>query len=201
VSNHFQPLESLCHKGGEPDGNNPLLDQARKDYREGRALLGKGDLGAAALALHNALKGFEELADEQGMANAMDRLGDVCLARGEYTSAIAHFHKAQVICAQEEDSFSQLALNKKMTAAYRKLEEHDKALELLFDMLEHYRLTNNPKGAVEIMIGIAEVYNEQGERTKAADTYRSIAAIHSRFKHTRLAEEFNLRAAALEQER
>lgn len=199
MSNHFQPLDTLCHKGGGPDENNPLLDQARKDYREGRTLLGKGDFGAAAMALHNALKGFEELGNEQGVANALDRLGDVCFARGEYAPAIVHFQKAQVICEKEDDSFSQLALNKKMTAAYRKLEEHEKALELLFDMLEHYRLTNNPKGAVEIMIGIAEVYNEQGERAKAADTYRSIADIHNRFKHTRLAEEFNLRAAALEQ--
>nr|WP_240193342.1 tetratricopeptide repeat protein [Desulfobulbus alkaliphilus] len=153
------------------------------------------------MAFHNALKGFEEQGDEQGIANASDRLGDVCLARGEYALAITHYQRAHVICEKEDDSFSQLALNKKMTAAYRKLEEHDKALELLFDMLEHYRLTNNPKGAVEIMIGIAEVYNEQGERAKAADTYRSIAGIHSRFKHTRLAEEFNLRAAALEQKR
>lgn len=201
MSNHLQPLDSLCHTGGEPGFNDPMLDQARKDYREGRTLLGRGDHAAAALALHNALKGFEEQADEQGIANAADRLGDVCLARGEYELAITHFQRAQVICEKGDDSFSQLALNKKMTAAYRKLEEHDKALELLFDMLEHYRLTNNPKGAVEIMIGIAEVYNEQGERTKAADTYRSIAGIHNRFKHTRLAEEFNLRAAALEQKR
>ncbi|MBM9535935.1 tetratricopeptide repeat protein [Desulfobulbus alkaliphilus] len=201
MSNHFQPLDSLCPMGGQSGDTDQMLDQARKDYREGRTLLGKSEFGAAAMAFHNALKGFEEQGDEQGIANASDRLGDVCLARGEYALAITHYQRAHVICEKEDDSFSQLALNKKMTAAYRKLEEHDKALELLFDMLEHYRLTNNPKGAVEIMIGIAEVYNEQGERAKAADTYRSIAGIHSRFKHTRLAEEFNLRAAALEQKR
>lgn len=201
MSNHFQPLDSLCPAGEDKSGEDQLLDQARKDYLEGRTLLGKGDLAGAGLAFHNALKGFEEQGSEQGIANASDRLGDVCLARGEHGLAITHFQRAHVICEKEDDSFSQLALNKKMTVAYRKLEEHDKALELLYDMLEHYRLTNNPKGAVEILIGIAEVYNEQGDRAKAADAYRSVASIHTRFKHARLAEEFSLRAAALEQGR
>ena len=62
-------------------------------------------------------------------------------------------------------------------------------------LLEHYRLTKNPKGTVEMLIVIAEVYTEQGERWKAADAYRSVASIHAGFKHARLAEEFNQRAA------
>ena len=64
-------------------------------------------------------------------------------------------------------------------------------------MLEHYRLTQNPKGAVDILIAIAEVYIEQGAKAKAADAYRSVASIHARFKHVRLAEEYNQRAEAL----
>ena len=112
--------------------------------------------------------------------------------------AITNFQRAYTICEKEDDSFSQLALNKKMAVAYRKLGDHEKAFELLYDMLEHYRLTQNPKGAVEILIVIAEVYNELGDRGKAADAYRSVASIHGRFNHARLAEEFNQRAAALE---
>ena len=100
---------------------------------------------------------------------------------------------------KEDYSFSQLALNKKMAVAYRKLGDREKSLELLYDMLEHYRLTQNPKGAVEILIVIAEVYSEQGEKARAADAYRSVASIHARFKHSRLAKEFNQLAAALEQ--
>ena len=38
-----------------------------------------------------------------------------------------------------------LALNKKMAVAYRKLGDQEKALELLYDMLEHYRLTKIPR--------------------------------------------------------
>ena len=198
ASENIQPLSSLQPVTGEPAGED--LDPARKDYLEGRKLYSQGDYAQAAQAFHNALRGFEEQGDEQGVANAADRLGDACLAREEYALAIANYRRAFAVCEKEDDSFSQLSLNKKMAAAYRKLGDHEKALELLFDMLEHYRLTNNPKGAVEILVSIAETYAEQGDRARAADAYRSVASIHARFKHSRQAAEFNQRAEALERE-
>ena len=198
ASENIQPLSSLQPVTGEPAGED--LDPARKDYLEGRKLYSQGDYAQAAQAFHNALRGFEEQGDEQGVANAADRLGDACLAREEYAMAIANYRRAFAVCEKEDDSFSQLSLNKKMAAAYRKLGDHEKALELLFDMLEHYRLTNNPKGAVEILVVIAETYAEQGDRARAADAYRSVASIHARFKHSRQAAEFNQRAEALERE-
>ena len=198
ASENIQPLSSLQPVTGEPAGED--LDPARKDYLEGRKLYSQGDYAQAAQAFHNALRGFEEQGDEQGVANAADRLGDACLAREEYAMAIANYRRAFAVCEKEDDSFSQLSLNKKMAAAYRKLGDHEKALELLFDMLEHYRLTNNPKGAVEILVSIAETYAEQGDRARAADAYRSVASIHARFKHARLAAEFDQQAEALERE-
>ena len=198
ASENIQPLSSLQPVTGEQAGED--LDPARKDYLEGRNLYSQGDYAQAAQAFHNALRGFEEQGDEQSVANAADRLGDACLAREEYAMAIANYRRAFAVCEKEDDSFSQLSLNKKMAAAYRKLGDHEKALELLFDMLEHYRLTNNPKGAVEILVSIAETYAEQGDRARAADAYRSVASIHARFKHSRQAAEFNQRAEALERE-
>lgn len=198
VSDNIKPLGSIGPMAQGNAGEVPETDPARKDYLEGRRLFSEGDYAQAAHAFHNALLGFEEQGNEQGVANASDRLGDACLARDEYAMAITNFQRAYTICEKEDDSFSQLSLNKKMAAAYRKLGDHEKALELLYDMLEHYRLTQNPKGAVEILIVVAEVYNELGDRGKAADAYRSVASIHARFKHARLAEEFNQRAAALE---
>ncbi len=198
ASDTLQPLNTLAPmpKGPETDPDDP----ARKDYIEGRKFFKQGEYTQAAMAFHNALRGFEEKGDQIGMANAADRLGDACLARGEYAMALANYQQAQTICEKEDDSFSLLALNKKMAAAYRKLNDNDKALELLYDILEHYRLTNNPKGAVEVLTLIAETYNETGDKASAADAYRSVSSIHKRFKHQRLAEEFAQRAAALEQE-
>ena len=199
ASEFIQPLNSLgpvaAANGSDQDPDN----QAKKDYTEGRKFLSNGEYTQAAIAFHNALRGFEEQGDQAGVANASDRLGDACLARDEYAMAVANYQRACDICEKEDDSFSVLALNKKMAIAYRKLGDQEKALELLYDTLEHYRLTNNPQGAVEALIAIAETYSEQGEKSKAADAYRSVASIHARFKHVRLAEEFNQRASSLEQ--
>ena len=198
ASEFIQPLQNIGPMAKENCGVQEE-DQARKDYREGRTLYGGGDYAQAAVAFHNALRGFEEQGNLAGMANACDRLGDAGLAREEYAMAVANYQRALAICEKEDDSFSVLALNKKMATAYRKLGDQGKALELLYDILEHYRLTNNPKGAVEALEVIGETYLERGDRLKAADAYRSVASIHARFKHPRLAEEFNRKADELEQ--
>lgn len=200
TTNNLQPLSSL---GSPPqqDGlqaeieNNP----ARQEYKEARKLLDKGEYVQAAMGFHNALRGFEEQDDRIGVANASDRLGDACLAREEYAMAMANFERAHAICVEEEDSFSQLSLNKKMVHCCRKLGQQAKALELLDDMLEHYQLTRNPKGVVETLEILAEVYVEQGDRARAADAYHSAAGIHTHFKHTRRAEELVQLAEKTEQ--
>jgi tetratricopeptide (TPR) repeat protein len=107
ASENIQPLSSLQPVTGEPA--NEELDPARKDYLEGRKLYSQGEYAQAALAFHNALRGFEEQGDEQGVANAADRLGDACLAREEYAMAIANNRRAFAVCEKEEDSFSQLS--------------------------------------------------------------------------------------------
>ncbi|MCI5149817.1 MAG: tetratricopeptide repeat protein, partial [Candidatus Electrothrix sp. MAN1_4] len=127
-----------------------------------------------------------------------DRLGDVCTEKQDYTAALEHYRRAYAICEKEEDSFSILALNKKMAAIYRKQGEQDKAMELLLDMVAHYHMNQNPKGMVEVMAVIAELYQEKGENLKAADTYRTISSIHKSFKHKRMAEEFAALAEELE---
>ncbi len=176
-----------------------LKDPAKKDYKEGRELFDKGDFNQAAILLHNALRGFEEQGNEAGVANASDRLGDVCLAKKEYQMAIENFLRAHEICKKEEDSFSILALNKKIAGAHKKLGHLDQALELLLDIFEHYSLMKNPKGTVEILEVIAEVYLEKGEKEKAADSYRTISSIHTTFKHARLAQDYEAKAGLVEQ--
>ncbi len=200
-SAHIQPLSSLGAVDPQKAREEALKkDPAKRDYLEGRELLKKGEYGQAGMAFHNALKGFEKKGDEQGVANASDRLGDVCLALEEFDNALKHYQRAYAICEKEEDSFSILALNKKIAAVYKKQGELDKALEVLFDMVEHYQLTRNPKGMVDVMVMVADVYLEKGDKQKAADTYRTVSSIHKNFKHKRMAEEFAARADELSRE-
>ncbi|MCI5195988.1 MAG: tetratricopeptide repeat protein [Candidatus Electrothrix sp. AW5] len=200
MSTSIQPLSSIGPADPEKAREEELKkDPAKRDYLQGREELKKGDYTMAAMSFHNALKGFEEKGDEQGIANASDRLGDVCLEKKDFTAALEHYQRAYTICEKEKDSFSTLALNKKIAAIYREQGELNKAMEVLFDMVEHYQLTRNPKGMVEVMVVIAELYREKGEPLKAADTYRTVSSIHKNFKHKRMSEEFAALADELEQ--
>jgi len=202
VSDSIQPLNSLAPMDNPEKEKkvDDINDPARLDYVKGRAQYSAGEFSEAALSFHNALKGFEEQEDEAGVANASDRLGDTCMAKEEYGMALEHYKRAFDICEKEEDSFSTLALNKKMAASYRKLGQLDEALELLYDMLEHYQLTKNPKGVVEMLTVMAELFIQQSRIQEAADAYRTISSVHAGFKHKRLAEEFARKAEDLVQE-
>ncbi|WPD23604.1 MAG: tetratricopeptide repeat protein [Candidatus Electrothrix scaldis] len=200
MSTSIQPMNSIGPADQEKAREDELRkDPAKRDYLQGREQFKKGDYNMAAMSFHNALKGFEEKDDEQGVANASDRLGDVCMEKQDYAAALENYQRAYSICEKEEDSFSILALNKKIATLYRKQGELDKAMEILFDMVEHYHLTRNPKGMVEVMTVIAELYREKGDNAKAADTYRTVSSIHKNFKHQRMAEEFAALAEELEQ--
>ena len=200
MSTSIQPLSSIGPADPEKAREEALeKDPAKRDYLQGREQLKKGDYSMAAMSFHNALKAFEEKDDEQGVANASDRLGDVCLEKKDFAAALEHYRRAYTICEKEEDSFSTLALNKKIAAIYREQGELDKAMEIIFDMVEHYHLTRNPQGMVEVMAVIAQLYQEKGENQKAADTYRTVSSIHKNFKHKRKAEEFAALADELEQ--
>ena len=123
-------------------------DPVYLEYLEARGFLERGDYARAAMGFHNAMHGYEDRGDRAGMANASDRLGDACMGREEYGMALANYERAYRICVEEDDSFSQLALNKKMMQCCRKLGQLDRALAILDDMLEHYRLMKNPKDEI-----------------------------------------------------
>lgn len=200
MTDQIQPIESIVSQDKEQQKKDEvLLDPAQEDYKKGRELLSKGDLAQAAMLLHNAMRGFEEQGNEQGVANCADRLGDVCVDKEEYQMAMEHFQRAYDICEKEHDIFSMVSLKKKKAGIYKRMGEQDKALALLFDIFDHYSQLRDPKGTVEILEVISEVYLEMGENGKAADTLRTISGIHANFSHTRLAEEFEEKAKAAEQ--
>ena len=197
VSDSIQSLGDIKPMCENKSSGDDIKDPAKRDYMAGRTHFTNGDYTQAVISFHNALLGFEEKGDVQGIANASDRLGDTCVAREEYEMAIKHFQRAAEICEQQDDSFSVTALHKKMAAAYTNAGEAAKAFELYFDIVEHYRVVNNPKGVVDILEAIAALYEEGGEKEKAADTYQTISSIHANFKHERLAKEFAAKAENL----
>ena len=69
ASEFIQPLQNIGPVAKETGGAQEEEDQAKKDYREGRKLYGDGEYAQAAIAFHNALRGFEEQNNQAGVAN------------------------------------------------------------------------------------------------------------------------------------
>lgn len=171
-------------------------DPIQAEYQEGLKFLQDGNYGQAAMTLHNSLVGFEQQGNEDGIANANDKLGEACLAQQQYEKAISYFEKAYAICKKHDDLMSLLALRKKLIFCHRGLQQFDQAVQLYLELLDFYEAMNNPASTVEVMLGMAETYKEKGDLQLAADAYNTAADIHSHFKHQRQAEK--LRALARE---
>ncbi|OGQ97044.1 MAG: hypothetical protein A2521_14615 [Deltaproteobacteria bacterium RIFOXYD12_FULL_57_12] len=183
-----------CETAEEPQ----VIDQAKADYEQGKVFLDAGDATLAAAAFHNALIGFEQCNDVNGMANAADKLGDICFAREEYPGALRNFQCAYDICVQSQDQFSLLFLKKKIAKAHQRMERFQEAVGIYMDILDIYGGYNNPAGAVKALEELAAIYLEMGDRASAADSYRTAASIHANFGHSRHSDALMTKASAVD---
>jgi tetratricopeptide (TPR) repeat protein len=173
--------------------------QSQLDLEEGIRLLKEEDIAQAANAFHNALKGFEEEKNDKGIANASDRLGDICFGRGDFAQALVHFQRAFAIAAAPGDELSMTYMKRKLARSHRGLKQYSEAKGLYAELLDAYHDFNNPGGAVQVFEEMAEMYLDMGERGKAADAFRTAANIHQNFKHSRHAEALLQKAKAAEE--
>lgn len=182
--------------GDSKDVGNPV----KADYEQGKRFLTEGNLTQAAVSLHNALLGYEEKDDKPGMANASNQLGHVCFAKGDYVGAENHYQRSWDLCSGIGDSLSLFSLLKRFVEVYRGQKKYEKAISVCFDVLDTHRQNNNPRGTVELLEELADIYLEAGIKEKAADSYRTIASIHRNFKHKSIADSFDQKARELAQD-
>lgn len=181
------------------DQKKTSSDPAQAQYEEGKEFLEKKEQAQAALAFHNALLAFEEKDNQNGIANAANQLGHICLQRQEYEKALKHYQRAWEICEKQEDPMSLNALSNQLIAVRQGLKQYPEAVKICLDLLETYNRNNNPQGVVKTLERMVEVYLDAGETAKAADGYRTIASIHTKYKHKNIAERFMEKARALEE--
>ncbi len=196
MSSEIQSLDSIAPMNQSKTAKSS--DPVQAEYDEGKSFLEAKHYGQAAVALHNALVGFEEKADENGIANASNQLGHLCLAREEFDTALKHYQRAFVICEKSNDRMSILAVLNKVVAAYKGLGQFDEAIETCLDILDHYQDNRDPQGTVATLEEMADIYIVKDDKIKAADTYRTIASIHRNFKHENIAAGFVKKAEELE---
>ena len=87
--------------------------QARLDYEAGLEFLKNKETAQAANMFHNALIGFEQEKDINGIANATDKLGDICAERRDFDKASQHYDQVISICQDQGDSISVFSIDKK----------------------------------------------------------------------------------------
>jgi tetratricopeptide (TPR) repeat protein len=164
--------------------------QARLDYEAGQEHLKNDEIPQAANMFHNALIGFEQEGDEHGVANAADKLGDICAEREDYDTALTHYERAYSICEKDVDSFSLFSLEKKKAHVLYQAKRYQDAATMYLDIIDEYQAMRNPQGTIDMLEILADVYVGMGDKEKAADSYRLAASIHKNYKHKRLAEDF-----------
>lgn len=172
---------------------------AQAEYEEGKALLERGETAAAAVALHNALMGFEEKNNDKGIANASTQLGLACIQRGDHEKAIGHLQRAEEICNNLGDPMSLVWLSKHFIVVYTATERYKEAIDRCLDLLDYYKANNDPRATVEILEKMAEVYLESDDTSKAADAFETIASIHRNYRHTKIAQSYVEKAEELRQ--
>ncbi len=197
MNKSVQSLDSIAPMR---DGKNTeaMADPVQADLHKGKAHLQNNELSQAAAAFHNALLGYQERGDEQGVANASNQMGHVCLARKDYDQALGHYTRAWEICEKHGDPMSLLALSNQLVLVYRGQGDFKKAIDTCLDLLDRYFENNDPLGTVAILEQMADIYLVAGDKLKAADSYRTIASIHSNFKHKTIAQSFLEKARDLE---
>lgn len=197
MSNPVQSINDIAPVKDAKKEDGPK-DQVQADYEDGKRFLENGNPGQAAVALHNALLGYEEREDKNGIANASNQIGRLCLERGEFEKALQSFQRAWEICDEQGDPASLLMLNQQFIKAHRGLKDYNSAINNCLDILGVYHDNNNPKGTVEILEVMAEIYMEMEDKGKAADAYRTISSIHANFHHDSIAKSFADKAEELE---
>lgn len=195
MNQQLQSIDTL--KPTEPQEETEKT-QAQRDYEAGVEFLKNREQGQAANAFHNALIAYEQEGNEFGMANASDKLGDICAERGDVDGALAHYERAYGICQKHTDRFSLFAIEKKRAKLMLDSKQYGKAITLYMDVLDEYSALRNPQGSVDTLETLAEIYLATGDQAKAADAYRMAASIHKSFKHSRHAEKFLVKAAEVE---
>ena len=197
MSTPIQDINSIGQAGQQADNKKDSRSQAQIDYDEGRGYAERGESALAAASLYNALRGFEEEDNKEGVANASNQLGHVCLQRDEFDKALTNYQNAWKICEELEDHLSLQAISLQLVPVYKGLQDYRKALDVCLDLIDSYQANNDPKGTVSVLEMMAEVYLASGDREKAADTYNTVASIHTNFKHHKIAASYREKAAEL----
>lgn len=116
----------------------------------------------------------EALKYPPGRASALNVMGGIHWAVGDYDQALSHYLKAVEIYEELEDGSGLSKVFNNIGETYKKIEEWDKSLSYLQKSLEIKEESGTPSSSFLTYNNIAEIYVQTGELDKAESFYNLI---------------------------
>ncbi len=195
MSDQLQMIPTNPGEAGD-DESGPK-SQARKDYDSGVSHLNNKEYAMAANAIHNALKGWEEEDNQNGIANACDKMADILVGKEKYEQALEFYDRAYEICTNDFDRYSLISLENKKANVFAKLGRFPEAINLYLELFDEYSSNRDAGNTVAILETLSELYISNKQKDKAADCFKLMASIHLSYKHKKESEECEAKAKEL----
>lgn len=140
-----------------------------------------GQMDAAGEALNQSIEAFRKLDDRDGEGQALNHLGLVLLARGEYAQAREALDQALELHRAGADVHVERTWHY-IGLLYHRLQEFDTALEHLQRGLEVARTLPDPQRAAPLFGSLAQVSNDAGRPARALEYARESQLLAERLK-------------------
>ncbi len=111
------------------------------------------------------------LADPAREMKARVITGRIALQNNVYSSAFRHFQRALVLASHLNDTTTLASIHFRLGMAYRKMEEHELALEHLLEAKSRYQQLGNTSSYLYTLLYIAESYLEDAKTAEEAASY------------------------------
>jgi len=163
----------------------PVLAQTKEEgiamYNEGLRLKNQAqtseDMKKAVEKYEQALKVYQHVGYQGGIAKASNNLGIVYKSWGQYDKAVEHYEKSLAIARSLHDpALEALCLNN-LGNVYESWGQYDKAVEHYEKSLAIARSLHDPAGEAICLIGLGVVYHSWGQYDKAFEYYEKSLAI------------------------
>jgi predicted ATPase/DNA-binding SARP family transcriptional activator len=163
----------------------------------------QGDYRRAAVLLHESLALCRELADQQGIADTLDSLGDVAWDQGELAQAVGFYEESlglfRGLGEQQRIGLSIGSLGRVLVDQG----EYARATELFNESLALLRRLNDQRGIAMSLYGLGRAALEQGDAEQAthllAESLTLFHRLGNTYESAECVEELAWAAAALGQ--
>ncbi|MDW8438775.1 MAG: tetratricopeptide repeat protein, partial [Chloroherpetonaceae bacterium] len=149
-----------------------LKEKADAWLLKGDLLLERSDHSGALAALQTALRLYESLNDRQGMANALNNIGNVHYRAADYESALRHYQQSLVIYQETGDKRGIAGSHGNIGNVHYNLSDYSKALERYQRCLELYEDIGDKQGVANALNIIGNVHYSLADYANALRYYQ-----------------------------